>query len=528
MMNTETKKKTGSFYTCNTIADYIAKWAIDTPNAIVLEPSFGDGIFIESALSRFSELGNQSPKIVGVEIQEGPYNLFIRNHPEIDGHVMDFMDYHPRKKINVVIGNPPYVSLKNLKAVDREKALQVASSYGIKMQTSGSLWMPFIIHATGMLAKSGKLGFVLPYEITHVRYAFNLWKHLSENYGKITICRVFHDFFPDVDVETIVLLAEQKGSKTNTVDYKVFETIADLYQDNAYIESCISIDNIFSLSKPFERELIPNETADFLDNLRNNGKLTGFVKDCKFRIGYVSGNKRFFHLSADDLQRLKIRATNAKKCLINAKQISSNKSIGLETNAITEHSYLFYPTNLYSGEKQYISFGESHGVNQGYKCRVRKPWYLTPGLEIPDIVLTVFGDVPKMLLNNGNFYVSNSLLGGFSKNKIAKELICRWYNSLTLLSVETTIHSLGGGTLVLIPGETDRLEIISDFPSDLVDSIYNKLSAFATTHTTADIYEFGDNIVLKEIYGFSEEDIKSIKKSLQILRTWRNPEKRRG
>ena len=244
MMNTETKKKTGSFYTCNTIADYIAKWAIDTPNAIVLEPSFGDGIFIESALPRFAELGNQSPKIVGVEIQEGPYNLFIRNHPEIDGHVMDFMDYHPSKKINVVIGNQPYVSLKNLKAVDREKALQVASLYGIKMQTSGSLWMPFIIHATGMLAKSGKLGFVLPYEITHVRYAFTLWKHLSENYGKITICRVFHDFFPDVDVETIVLLAEQKGSKTNTVDYKVFETIADLYQDNAYIESCISIDNI--------------------------------------------------------------------------------------------------------------------------------------------------------------------------------------------------------------------------------------------------------------------------------------------
>ena len=55
-MNAVTKKNTGSYYTCNTIADYIAHWAIDNPNMKILEPSFGDGIFINSALSRFAEL----------------------------------------------------------------------------------------------------------------------------------------------------------------------------------------------------------------------------------------------------------------------------------------------------------------------------------------------------------------------------------------------------------------------------------------------------------------------------------------
>ena len=527
MINT-LKKNTGSYYTCNTIADYIVKWAIDMPEARVLEPSFGDGIFINSAIARYSELGNQQPSIIGVEIQDEPFNTFVQAHPKITGYKMDFMDFRVNLRINAVIGNPPYVSLKNLKQSEREKALQLVSSYGIKMQTSGSLWMPFVIHATEILEQNGKLGFVLPYEITHVRYAFDLWKYLSANYGKITICRIFYDFFPDVDVETIVLLAERKGEKTNTVCYKVFKTITDLYNDNADIESNIPIRDILNMSKPFECKLITSYTTSFLDNLRKNGKLSSLVEDCKFKIGYVSGNKGYFHLSSEDLFRLKIRKKNAKKCLINAKQITTNMNIGLETNTITDHSYLFYPSSLYNGEKQYISYGESQGVDKGYKCRNRKPWYLTPGLEIPDFVLTVFGDVPKLLLNNGKFFVSNSLLGGFSKIENTKELICRWYNSLTLLSVEMVIHSLGGGTLVLIPGETDKLEIISDFPSYNIESVYDKLSTFAKTHTTAEVYEFGDTIVLKELYGFSDRDILNIKKSIQTLRSWRSPDKRRN
>ena len=179
MMETTAKKNTGSFYTCDTIADYIAKWAIETPETCMLEPSFGDGIFINSALSRYAELGNQKPKIIGVEIQATPFNLFMQNHAEVLGFNMDFMDFRATTKINAIIGNPPYISLKNLKAEEREKAIQLVSFYGLNMQTSGSLWMPFIIHSTELLEQNGKLGFVLPYEITHVRYAFDLWKYLS-------------------------------------------------------------------------------------------------------------------------------------------------------------------------------------------------------------------------------------------------------------------------------------------------------------------------------------------------------------
>ena len=528
MMDTIRQKNTGSFYTCDTIANYIVKWAIEGPEVCVLEPSFGDGVFINSAISRYEMLGNRKPKIIGVELQSNPFNLFMQGHSEIMGFQMDFMDYKTNTPINAIIGNPPYISLKKLKEAEREKALNLVSSYGIKMQTSGSLWMPFIIHSTELLAYGGKLGFVLPYEITHVRYAFDLWKYLSDKYGKITVCRICHDFFPNVDVETIILLAENKGEKTNTVFYKVYDTIDDLYNEKPFLDTEIPVEDIINLRKPFERKLIPPKTICTLDLLKNRGKLSPFVQDCKFRIGYVSGNKKYFHLSAEDMLRLNIREETTKKCLVNAKQITANNNIGIETYAISNYSHLFYPTMIGGGESKYISDGEKLGINNGYKCRVRKPWYLTPGLEIPDVILTVFGDVPKLLLNNGDFYVSNSLLSGFSKVKNAKELICRWYNSLTLLSIEITIHSLGGGTLVLIPGETDKLEIVTDFPYDKVESTYQKISAFSESHSTDEIYQYGDIIVLREIYGLSDETIEDIRNSIQTLRNWRNPEKRRG
>ena len=528
MMDAIVKKNTGSYYTCNSIADYIARWAIDCPDVCVLEPSFGDGIFIDSAISRFAALGNLSPSIVGVEIQAEPYQLYMKNHAHIAGFQMDFMDYRASAEINAIIGNPPYVSLKNLQASEKWKALELVYSYGVEMQTSGSLWMPFMIHSAELLQPHGKLGFVLPYEITHVRYAFDLWKYLSKNFGKITICRIYRDIFPDVDVETIILLAEEKGESTNTIRYDVFETVEDLYENNARQSAQIAIDDIIRGKKPFERELMPESAINILDDLRRHGKLTEFVQDCKFKIGYVSGNKGFFHLSQETMRQFEIRPENVKKSLANAKQISANADIGIETKGISNHSQLFYPVAIEHGEKRYIEYGEAQNIHKGYKCRVRNPWYLTPSLEIPDLILTVFGDVPKLLLNNGRFYISNSLLSGFSRGADCRELICRWYNSLTLLSIETTIHSLGGGTFVFIPGETDKLEILSDFPADKIKSTYERLADFAKHHPAENVYAYGDSVVLKELYGFSDEAIREIRTALTILRHWRNPEKRRG
>ena len=89
------KRATGSFYTCLSIADYIVRWAIADENTKVLEPSFGDGSFLYSALNRFHELGKFDPEIYGVEFQKEPFYNFINTNDIVDCSLINFMDYIP-------------------------------------------------------------------------------------------------------------------------------------------------------------------------------------------------------------------------------------------------------------------------------------------------------------------------------------------------------------------------------------------------------------------------------------------------
>ena len=126
--------------------------------------------------------------------------------------------------------------------------------------------------------------------------------------------------------------------------------------------------------------------------------------------------------------------------------------------------------------------------------------------------------------------MSNSLLCGYVRNHAytARELVCRWYNSLTLLMIELYIHSLGGGTLALIPGETDKMELLSDFPGRDTDAVFHALDQCALSDGPQRAYELGDEIVLRKRYGFTEDELSAIRASLSLLRSWRRPGARRG
>ena len=55
------------------------------------------------------------------------------------------------------------------------------------MDPSGSLWMPFLLHAMRFLSIGGRLSFVLPYEFTYVRYARPLWGMLRDKFGSLRV-----------------------------------------------------------------------------------------------------------------------------------------------------------------------------------------------------------------------------------------------------------------------------------------------------------------------------------------------------
>lgn len=523
------KRLTGSYYTTNKIAQFMVDWAIRDSNDIFLEPSFGSGVFLDAAGQRYKKLKNRHPNIIGIEIQPSVFTKYFQTgNPHISGFCQDFLTYSPVKQVTSIVGNPPYISLRNLEEDSKIRAINCTEKNAVKMTTSGSLWVPFLIHSTSMLAPNGRLTFILPFELTYVKYARSLWNFLGNNYGKLKILRIHEDFFPDVDVETIILMAENKGQKTNNVEYSIFENTNNLIKNNYSLKSIIAITDIIQGKRPFVSSLLTSKQQTILHEILTKKIIKPLVNNCKFNIGYVSADKNYFHPSSDIQSSFSLPKENLVPCIVNAKEINGGTGIGaiVETNQC--HNKLYLPQKITPADKKYIKYGVENGVNLRYKCQRRNPWYFTPCTEPRELILTVFGDTPKLVINNGGYAATNSFLTGSILSHISsKNIICMWYNSLTLLSIELNIHSLGGGVLVLIPGETDKLEIISPLSELYVEKIFKQIDECIKVKGVQAAYELGDKIVLKELLGLPEEQIQQIQNAVSFLRFWRNPDIRR-
>jgi hypothetical protein len=262
--------------------------------------------------------------------------------------------------------------------------------------------------------------------------------------------------------------------------------------------------------------------------LKEEGLIEKITGSCKSKIGYVSADKNYFHPDEGIRNRFQLPEENFVPCILNSKEINGGTGIGLSAEKGQCDSLLYLPKEITSGDEAYIRHGEKTCVSDKYKCRMRSPWYITPNVEIPDVILSVFGDVPKLIINGGGYAVSNSLLCGMLKKGIdPKNFICRWYNSLTLLSIELNVHSLGGGSLVFIPGEADALDIVKPLSPEHIDQVYDRLNKCVIDGKVQDAYLLGDELVLKRMLSVSDKQIDLIREAVSRLRAWRLPDKRR-
>ncbi len=518
------RKRTGSYYTAHGIADYLVGWAMRRPDDSFLEPSFGDGVFLDALMERKRGAAPWHGAAHAVEMQHEVYSLNrdVRNG-DIAGYCRDFMRFNAEFKVHAVVGNPPYVSLKNLSKEQRGNALVAASALGVNFQTSASLWAPFVVHATSFLEQGGRIAFVLPYELTYVKYAYPLWEYLSRVFSDISVVRIHEDFFPDVDVEAVLFLADGYGGQTDCIAFQCYDTLKDLFQQGAHTSAEVRIDDIIQGKKPFMKAMVDASCLALLQKLRTSGTIVPSVEYCKFRIGYVSADKAFFHPSLEIRERFHIPNSSLLKSICNAKELNGGTGIGAYIGPDHACSHLYYPVHgLSDADSEYIAHGVDSGVDQRYKCRTRKPWYLTPSVIIPDVILTVFGDTPKLVANMGGYAVSNSLLEGTLSGACSAEaFVCSWYNSLTLLSIELNVHSLGGGVLVLIPGETDRIEMVTPAIQDRIDRVFGEIDRCIKLKGVKAAYTLGDELVLKGMLGMTDDQLREIREAIDTLQFWR-------
>jgi hypothetical protein len=271
--------------------------------------------------------------------------------------------------------------------------------------------------------------------------------------------------FPEVLEEVVLLLAEGTGGASyfevhQTRDFRTLEAV-----DAARWTEHTPGDN-----EKWTPALVAHDALERFRELVNDGFET-LAEWGGAYLGAVTGNNGFFSLSLSDAQRHGLTDDDVIR-------ISPPGSRHLRGLTFTDAAWtqlardgarclLLYPKKDPSpAAERYIAGGKAKGVENAYKCRVRKPWWRVPLVDPPDVFLTYMNhDRPRLVTNAAGAHILNSLYGirlAASRRQLGSELLppaC--LNSVTLLGSEIVGRAYGGGLLKMEPREADKLPVPS-------------------------------------------------------------------
>jgi len=539
--NINFKKLRGGYYTPKPITDFVCKWAITKPNQKVLEPSCGDGNFIESAIRRFKELGVSNNKLLGLikgielieeeaeksKLRAAKYGL--NSTTILNSDFFNFIqNANGEVLFDVVIGNPPFIRYQNFPEEHREVAFKMMEEMDLHPNKLTNIWVPFLIISASRLNRFGKLAMVIPAELFQVKYAAETRVFLSKYFSRITIVTFKKLVFKDIQQEIVLLLCE-KDVKTNkgirVLELNNLSELASIEIDKIHKAEVKSLEHS---TEKWTKYFLEEPEIKLLRRIKSENKIKLCSDIMDVDVGIVTGLNEFFMLSRESVAKWKL-TSHTTKVVSKSNQMKGIIYTDLDFENKSKENcpvHLFLPANqdfatLPKVCREYIVHGEKLGFNSGYKCRIRKRWYITPSLWTPDaFVLRQVGDYPKLIINKTNASSTDTIHRVRFKTNIQPEIIALSYlNSLTFAFSEILGRSYGGGVLTFEPSEIEEIPLPL-LNNNTIDFL--KIDALIRQRKIEEALDIVDEELLLKQLLFSEHEV-------QMLRgIWRKLSDRRN
>jgi adenine-specific DNA-methyltransferase len=467
----QSRKGRGAFFTPQEVCNFLVGWAVRSKNDKILEPSCGEAEFMLSAASRLRQLGGTASQsctnLHGVEIHEPSARAAkqILQHAgfDCDIRIADFFDFPAHQIYDVVLGNPPFVRYQQFSGTARAKGLEAALAQGVRLNLLANAWAPFVVHASQVLKPNGRLALVLPAELLTVKYAAEVRRFLLRRFASVKLVMFEELIFPHVLEEVVLLLAEGTGPTSSFELYQA-RNLADLHLLDHVPWTRFTPTN----ADKWTSALLSTQALATYQSVLTSGNFDNLLNWGESYLGAVTGNNKYFALTsklATDLhlkeeELLPISPPGSR----HLRGLTFTKKAWSDLSADGNRSYLFYPgTNeLSPAAIEYLSTGKATGVDNAYKCRVRKPWWRVPLVSIADLFLTYMDHLcPRLITNEAGVHHLNSLYGVKlrpNRRTVGRDLLpLSSLNSITILGAEMIGRSYGGGILKLEPTEADQL-----------------------------------------------------------------------
>jgi adenine-specific DNA methylase len=536
--NGENSKALGAYYTDAQVAEFLIWWAIRSADERVLDPSFGGGVFLRAACKRLRQLGGDpSHRVFGVEIDEGVHasiagKLFdefgVRRRNLIRSNCFD-LDRDAIRGVNVVIGNPPFIRYQRFSGEIRRCALTRAEAEGVPLSELSSSWAPFLVHSSSILSAGGRLAMVVPAEIGHAAYARPILAYLARSFGGVYLLTFRKKLFPELNEDTLLLLAEDKGSHCAAFRWRDLSHAGELLKLQSGGETslrgtrAVDAEGLQGRRKLIEN-FIPAATRDLYRELKGQESTSRLGDLADVDIGYVTGANAFFHLDSRTAGIWQIPAAYLRPAVRRSRDLTGLRFTREDWRQTVESGAAGYLLHIESndglpeGLRRYLKHGESRGVPSAFKCRTRSPWFRVPHVYRPDAFLTYMSGVsPRLVANETRAVSPNTLhvVRARGPEFSGASLAALWHTALTALSVEIEGHALGGGMLKLEPSEAENVLLASGNGRNA--PLMEDLDALVRSGREADAQAHADQVVLRAGLGLAPRDIERLREGARIL-----------
>lgn len=546
-------KLRGGYYTSAAVADWLCAWAIKDAGDRVLEPSCGDGAFLEAATRRFLALGASADGIAaqlkGIEIIPAEArHARDRLKGALDpaaARVVENSDFFSwwqasqQPAFDAIVGNPPFIRYQSFPEPHRTRAMAIMGDQGLTPNRLTNIWVPFVVAAAASLKPGGRLAFVLPAELLQVTYAAQLRSFLTDHFERINVIACNELFFEKAEQEVVLLLADSalaRASERNTCRVAMSETatVADITDCTpAALLRRAKPKTVCHDSEKWLKYFLDNKQIEFMRALRAAEITAPMAAHASINVGVVTGKNEFFVLTDAQVAEFGLEGYTTPLVSRSAhlKGTRLGKTDWKSLAAAGDRVHLLNISPAQAGKlsaklRRYIEEGERKLFHRGYKCSIRKPWFTVPSVWKPDgFAFRQIYDFPRMVLNGSEATSTDTIHRLSSKGAKTERIIANTYTWLTAASAEIEGRSYGGGVLELEPTEAERLLM----PAQLNGAMsLAEADSLIRAGRLDDVLEENARIVLRDHMGLSAAECALLRGVWTKMRDRRMSRRRSG
>ena len=224
----------GQVFTDRAVAAYMASMFEVERDALILDPCFGAGVFLEMVMQR------GFTNVEGYEIDKELYKNVKVQYPKFRLYNSDFLKVAGTRRYDGIIMNPPYIrqeKIDDLKQLGITKAKLRKNKIYKKLPGSANMYMYFIFKALDLLKEDGELVVIFPSSWMDARGGEAFQKVLNSCATIMKQVHISGDVFEKSALVEVIILKLKKGK----IEHKT-ETIYLETRDGSMRETAKTID----------------------------------------------------------------------------------------------------------------------------------------------------------------------------------------------------------------------------------------------------------------------------------------------